>query len=132
MARPRPCFYEVRESEKGFNGKHWKITAYIDGKRKQIWCASDKEAKTLAKEKNAELHAYGSELSDLTATQRADSQRAFELLRPYPGVTLTDLAKDYIRVAVARSASKPLDEFVDEYKNQFEARVASGEIGVVR
>jgi hypothetical protein len=45
MARARPIFYEVRESKKGFKGKHWKVTAYIDGKRKQHWCASEKEAK---------------------------------------------------------------------------------------
>jgi hypothetical protein len=74
MARPRPSFYEVRESKNGFNGKHWKITAYVDGKRKQIWCASEKEAKTLANDKNAELTAYGSQLSGLTAAERADSQ----------------------------------------------------------
>lgn len=127
MAKARPIFYEVRESKKGFKGRHWKITAYIDGKRKQIWCASEKEAKTLANDKNAELNAYGSQLSDLTAAERADSQRAFEILRAYADVTLTDLAKEYVRHAAIRSASKPIDEFLDEYKTQLQARVDSGE-----
>jgi hypothetical protein len=131
MARARPIFYEVRESKKGFKGKHWKITAYIDGKRKQHWCASEKEAKTLANDKNAELNAYGSQLSDLTAAERADSQRAFEILRAHPGVTLTDLARDYARQAAIRSASKPLDDFPTNTRCSFRLESIQAKIALV-
>lgn len=96
MAKPRPIIYVVRESKKGFKGKNWKATAYVDGKRKQHWFDSKGDATSFANDKNAELTAYGSQLSDLTATERADSQRALEILRPYPGVTLVDLARDYV------------------------------------
>jgi hypothetical protein len=83
--------------------------------------------KTTADVKNAELNAYSSQLSDLTAAERADSQRAFEILRAHAEVTLTDLAKEYVRQAAIRSASKPIDEFLDEYKAQLQARVDSGD-----
>jgi len=127
VARPRPIIYVVREAKKGFKGKNWKATAYIDGRRKQHWFDSKAAAVTFANDKNGELTAYGSRLSDLSASERADSQRALEILRSYPGVTLTDLAREYVRQAEMRSASKPLDLFLDEYQAQIQSRVDSGE-----
>ena len=126
MAKPRPIIYVVRESKKGFKGKHWKATAYVDGKRKQHWFDSKGDATSFANDKNAELTAYGSQLSDLTATERADSQRALEILRPYPGVTLVDLARDYVQLVKLRSASKPVNKFVEELKADMQIRVAQG------
>ena len=126
MAKPRPIIYVVRESKKGFKGKNWKATAYVDGKRKQHWFDSKGDATSFANDKNAELTAYGSQLSDLTATERADSQRALEILRPYPGVTLVDLARDYVQLVKLRSASKPVNKFVEELKADMQIRVAQG------
>ena len=126
MAKPRPIIYVVRESKKGFKGKHWKATAYVDGKRKQHWFDSKGDATSFANDKNAELTAYGSQLSDLTATERADSQRALEILRPYRGVTLVDLARDYVQLVKLRSASKPVNKFVEELKADMQIRVAQG------
>src|SRR5579859_4670213 len=99
MPKPRPIVYVVRASKKGSKGKHWKATAYVDGKRKQHWFHSKSDATTFANDKNSELTAYGSQLSDLAATERADSQRALVILRPYPEVTLVDLARDYVQLA---------------------------------
>src|SRR6202007_3131331 len=126
MARPRPIIYVVRESKKGFKGKNWKATAYIDGKRKQHWFESKADATEFANDKNSELTAYGSQLSELTAPERADSQRALEILRPYPGVTLVDLARDYVQAVKLRSASKSVADFVEELKPEVEIRVAQG------
>jgi integrase len=126
MAKPRPIIYVVRESKKGFKGKNWKATAYVDGKRKQHWFDSKGDATSFANDKNAELTAYGSQLSDLTATERADSQRALEILRPYPGVTLVDLARDYVQLVKLRSASKSVNKFVEELKADMQIRVAQG------
>jgi integrase len=126
MAKPRPIIYVVRESKKGFKGKTWKATAYVDGKRKQHWFDSKADATIFANDKNAELTAYGSQLSDLTATERADSQRALEILRPYPGVSLVDLARDYIQLVKIRAASKPVDKFLEEFETDFKIRVANG------
>src|ERR1700751_982804 len=126
MAKPRPIIYVVRESKKGFKGKNWKATAYVDGKRKQHWFDSQGDAPSSAKHKNAELTPCGSQLSDLTATERADSQRALEILRPYAGVTLVDLARDYVQLVKLRSASKPVNKFVEELKADMHIRVAQG------
>jgi integrase len=126
MAKPRPIIYVVRESKKGFKGKNWKATAYVGGKRKQVWFSSKGDATTFANDSNAELTAYGSQLSVLTATERADSQRALEILRAYPGLTLTDLARDYVRLAKVRSDSKPLDKFLEEFEADMKTRVANG------
>jgi integrase len=128
MAKPRPIIYVVRESKKGFKGKNWKATAYIDGKRKQHWFDSKADAITFANDKNAELTAYGSQLSGLTASERVDSQRALEIIRPYPGVTLVDLARDYVQAVKLRSASKPVAEFVEELKAEMEIRVKNGSL----
>jgi integrase len=126
MAKSRPIIYVVRESKKGFQGKNWKATAYVDGKRKQHWFDSKGDATSFANDKNAELTAYGSQLSDLTAMERADSQRALEILRPYPGVTLVDLARDYVQLVKLRSASKPVNKFVEELQADMQIRVAQG------
>jgi hypothetical protein len=80
MARPRPLLYQVRQVKTPYHGKSWKVTAYIGGKRKQHWFASEREAKTFADDSNAELHAYGSQLSALSPSDRADSQRALDIL----------------------------------------------------
>ena len=114
MARPRPLLYQVRKVKTPYHGKSWKVTAYIDGKRKQHWFASEREANIFADDSNAELHAYGSQLSDLSPSDRVDSQRALDILKGHPEVSLTELAKLYAAQAVARSASKPLDQFLIE------------------
>jgi len=57
MARPRPLLYQVRQVKTPYHGKSWKVTAYIGGKRKQHWFASEREAKTFADDSTAELHA---------------------------------------------------------------------------
>src|SRR6516162_582990 len=57
MARPRPLVYQVRQVKTPYHGKSWKVTAYIGGKRKQHWFASEREAKTFADDSTAELHA---------------------------------------------------------------------------
>jgi hypothetical protein len=93
MARPRPLLYQVRQVKTPYHGKSWKVTAYIHGKRKQHWFASEREAKTFADDSNAELHAYGSQLSDLSPSDRADSQRALDILKGHPEVPLAELRK---------------------------------------
>ncbi len=128
MARPRPLLYQVRQVKTPYHGKNWKVTAYIDGKRKQHWFASEREAKTFADDSNAELHAYGSQLSDLSPSDRADSQRALDILKGHPEVSLSELAKIYVTQAAARSASKPLDQFLAEYETLILRRVESGEL----
>jgi hypothetical protein len=74
MPRPRPLSYQVVKAKTPYRGKSWKVTAYVGKKRKQHWFASEREAKTFANDSNAELNAFGSQLADLSAVERADSQ----------------------------------------------------------
>jgi hypothetical protein len=104
------------------------VTVYIGGKRKQHWFTSEREAKTFADDSNAELHAHGSRLSDLSPSDRADSQRALNILKGHPEVSLAELAKIYVAQAAAQSASKPLDQFLTEYETLILRRVKSGEL----
>src|SRR6516225_8668354 len=127
MARSRPLLYQVRKVKTPYHGKSWKVTAYIGGKRKQHWFATEREAKTFAEDSNAELHAYGSQLSDLSPSERADTQRALDILKGHPEVSLVELVKIYVAQAAARSASKPLDQFLAEYETLILRRVESGE-----
>jgi hypothetical protein len=128
MARPRPLLYEVRKVETPYHGKRWKVTAYIGETRKQHWFASEREAKTFANDKNAQLRAYGSQLAELSAVERADSQGAYNRLKDYPDVSPTDLAKAHVAQVAARSASRPLDQFVVEYEVSMARRVESGQL----
>jgi hypothetical protein len=62
MARPKPVGFAVRKSSP-FNGKEWRVTGYLDGKRKQFWFASEKEARKEAADRNREREAYGSKVN---------------------------------------------------------------------
>jgi hypothetical protein len=44
MAKPRPTHFSVKKS-KPFQGREWRVTGYTDGKRKQFWFATEKEAR---------------------------------------------------------------------------------------
>jgi integrase len=49
-------------------------------------------------------------------------------LKGHPEVSLAELAKIYVAQAAARSASKPLDQFLAEYETLILRRVESGEL----
>ena len=62
MARPKPIGFEVKKSAP-FNGKEWRVTGYLDGKRKQFWFATEREARREAADRNREREAYGSKVN---------------------------------------------------------------------
>lgn len=126
MAKHRPSTYEVRESTKPFNGKHWRVIGYKDGKRKQYWFSSETEAKKDARDRNLQLANHGSSL-ELSAFDRADALTAQSLLASY-NINLADAARHYVTYAKARAASKPLDAFVREYKEEMQGRVDLGSL----
>jgi hypothetical protein len=73
--------YQVRRVKTPYHGKSWKVTAYIGGKRKQHWFASEREAKTFANDSNAELNAYGSQLSNLSPSNQGNLRQAENRIR---------------------------------------------------
>jgi integrase len=125
MAKPRPEIYEIRKSNP-YQGKEWRVIGYVDGKRRQHWFESEKEAKIFANGKNKERAKFGTEFV-LLPSQRADAIAALELLKPYDR-TLTEVIKLYVESEKSRLASKPLDEFIREYKAEREEKVKSDEL----
>jgi hypothetical protein len=91
MAKPRPSIYELRQSKTPYRDKEWKVAGYVDGKRKQHWFVTEKEARAALRDLNARLAAHGSELV-LSTADRADAADALALLEPYK-VSLTDAAR---------------------------------------
>jgi hypothetical protein len=124
MAKPRPTGYEVRKSEKPFHGKFWKVTGYYQGKRKQHWFSTEKEARADASDRNRQLAQHGTSLQ-MSTFERADAVDARAILAPF-NISLTDAARHYAAWAIARTASKPLDQFIAEFQKDFEKQVAIG------
>ena len=62
MAKPRPTHFSVKKS-KPFQGREWRVIGYPDGKRKQFWFATEKEARADAAYRNREREAYGSKVN---------------------------------------------------------------------
>ena len=61
MPRPRSVLYEVRYAPTAHRGCHWKITAYPNGKRHQLWFPDEKAAKSQADDFNQEITAHGTQ-----------------------------------------------------------------------
>jgi integrase len=123
MAKPRPTQFSVRKS-KPFQGKTWRVIGYVDGRRKQFWFATEKEAKAEAAWRNKEIEAYGTKLH-LDAAVRIEASRASDLLAPY-GTSLLGAVQFYLahRDQVIRSI--PFAAFALEYRKDAQARLASG------
>ena len=92
MPKPKPTTFEVRKS-KPFCGKEWRVTGYVDGKRKQFWYATEKQARAEAAWRNQERSAYGSKVN-LDSELRLEAYRANELLKPH-NKTILDAVNHY-------------------------------------
>lgn len=124
MAKHRPSTYEVRESNKPFNGKFWRVIGYKGGKRKQHWFDTKAQAERDARDRNLQLANHGTSL-ELSSFDRADALIAQSMLATY-GVNLADAARHYVSLAQIRAASRPLDVFIHEYEAEMTARVGIG------
>jgi integrase len=125
VPKPRPTQFSVRKS-KPYNGKAWRVTGYIDGKRRALWYATEKQARAEASWRNAELAAYGSKIT-LDAGLRLETFRARELLAG-TGLSITDAVRftlDHHNLVIR---SKPFAAFAQEYRADIAARFASGNL----
>ena len=102
------------------------MLGYVDGKRKQYWFSTEKEALADLRNRNAQLAAHGSDLI-LTTSERADASDAMKLLAPFQA-SLTDAAQLYVATQKARAASKPLDVFLAAYQTELEIRAIRGSL----
>ena len=124
MAKPKPIGFEVRKSSP-FNGKEWRVTGYIDGKRKQYWFATEREAKKDAADRNQEMQAYGSKVN-LDSAASLEAFRAADLLRPH-SKTIMDAVSFYVAHLNTLSISIPVSEFVQRVRIEFERRLSAKE-----
>ena len=77
-----------------FNGKAYRVWGEVDGKRKQFWFATEKEAKAVTADRNQEQAAYGSKVN-LDSEARLEAYRASELLEG-SGATILDAVRFYL------------------------------------
>ena len=125
MAKPKPTLFEVRKSAP-FNGKEWRVIGYVDGKRKQYWFSTKKEAKKDADDRNQERTAYGSKIN-LDADARFEAAKAANLLKPY-GKTILDAVQFYLEYLDKQTTSITASELCVRVLSEFERRLAAGEI----
>jgi hypothetical protein len=125
MPKSKPTQFEVRKS-KPFNGKEWRVTGYVDGRRKQFWFANEKKAKAEAAWRNREMAAYGSKIN-LDAELRLEASRARDLLAG-TGISILEA----VRIALAHrellSRSKPFAAFAAEYREEIKLRHDCGRL----
>jgi integrase len=121
MARPLPVGFEVRES-KPFNGKTWRVTGYVEGKRKQYWFSTEDDAA----DRNAEMQAYGSKVN-LDSEARLEVFRGTERLKPH-GKNVTNAVDYYLAHLQQKAASVPFSTLVTQVRIEFARRVKENEV----
>jgi integrase len=126
MAKPKPVGFQWRKMPTPFHGKPFRVWGMEDGKRKQFWFGTEKEAKADCADRNQELEAFGSKVS-LDAETRLEAFRAIELLRPH-GKTITDAVRYYLAHLKERSSSAPFSALAAKIREEFERRENANEI----
>ena len=125
MAKPKPVGFQWKKS-KPFAGKEYRVWRYVDGKRKQYWFATAKEAKADCADRNQEREAYGSKVN-LDSEARLEAFRAAELLRPH-GKTVLDAVRYYLSHLNQLSASVPFSALASQVRSEFKRRKQSNEV----
>jgi integrase len=123
MARPRPTQFEVRKS-KPFNGRAWRVTGYVDGKRKAFWYSTERQARAEAGWRNREIAAYGTKVI-LDAPLRLDAARARDLLAG-TGLSIVDAVRLVLKQRDLVIKSRPFNAFASEYRTEIATRLAEG------
>jgi integrase len=125
MPKPRPTQFEVRRS-KPYHGKAWRIVGYVDGKLKQHWFATEKEAKAEAAWRNREIAAYGSKIT-IDAELRLEASRARDLLEG-TGLSILDAVRTALEHRQLVIRSKPFATFAAEYREEINDRLSTGRL----
>ena len=125
MSRPRPTLFEVHHSNFTKNGCTWYINGYPQGKRLQFWFKTEKEAKTSANERNAEITATGTQ-DQLPFTLRIAALEGAKELERF-GKTLADAVSFYLNHLKKTSASISVAELCDRVAEEFARRLKARE-----
>jgi len=126
MPKAQPTTFEVKASPHPFYGTGWRVAGYVDGKRKQFWFATAKEAKADAAWRNQERAAYGSQVK-IDAATRLDAFRCQEVLAPYKGTTILDTAHFWVEHQERTAASVPFSTLAARVREEFKRRLKDNE-----
>src|SRR6516164_4064270 len=128
MPRHRPLLFSVKYREKPFRGRHWYVSGFTGEKRIQLWFKSEKEAKTAAANRNAEIKAHGTQIA-LSPVDRIQAIAAAETLAPY-GKSIAEAVDFFIAHLDRLASSIAVRELCARVETEFERRLAAGEISV--
>ena len=109
-----------------YYGKPFRVWGDVDGRRKQFWFATEKEARADCADRNREREAYGSKVN-LDSEARLEAFRAAELLRPH-GKTIMDAVRHYLTHLNQLSSSTPFSVFAAKVREEFKRRVEANEV----
>jgi integrase len=125
MAKTKPVGFQWKKS-KPFAGKEYRVWGYVDGKRRQYWFATEKEAKANCADRNQEREAYGSKLN-LDSESRLEAFRAAELLRPHRK-TIMDAVRHYLEHLNRTAVSVPFSTLASRVREEFVRREKANEV----
>ena len=109
-----------------YYGKPFRVWGDVDGRRKQFWFATEKEARADCADRNREREAYGSKVN-LDSEARLEAFRAAELLRPH-GKTIMDAVRHYLTHLNQLSSSTPFSVLAAKVREEFKRRVEANEV----
>jgi integrase len=125
MPRKRPTLFEVRYSAKPNRDNFWRIVGFKDGKQKQFWYKTQEDAEKAAADLNAEIAAYGTQVS-LSSVDRLRAITAADRLQAY-GKTIEDAVNFYIAHLDQLNASIPFSKLATLIRDEFKRRAANDE-----
>jgi integrase len=127
MPRPRPHLFTVRYCRKPFRGRNWYVSGFAGGKRVQLWFASEKEAKSAAAFRNAEVKEHGNKAAPLSPAHHMEAVAAIEKLAPY-GKSILEAVSFYLGHLDRQASSVSVRALCERVGAEFERRLAAGEI----
>ena len=126
MPRHRPLLFTVKYCEKPFRDRHWYVSGFTGEKRIQLWFSSEKEAKTAAANRNAEIKAHGTQVA-LSPVDRIQAIAAAERLEPY-GKSIAEAVSFYCDHLDRLTSSIAVSDLCARVGAEFERRLGAKEI----
>ena len=126
MAKPKAVGFQWKKMPTAYYGKPFRVWGDVDGRRKQFWFATEKEARADCADRNREREAYGSKVN-LDSEARLEAFRAAELLRPH-GKTIMDAVRHYLTHLNQLSSSTPFSVLAAKVREEFKRRVEANEV----
>jgi integrase len=126
MAKRKPTGFQWKKMPTPFHGKEYRVWGDVDGKRKQFWFATEKEAKAVCADRNQERDAYGSKVN-LDSEARLEAFRAAQLLEG-SGKSILDAVRFYLEHQKRVSVPGPFSELAAKVRAEFKRRLEKNEV----